>query len=70
MQWTPQDGIEFQLTYGGWIEILRASGFEIERLIELQATASAVRHEYYSDHDPEWSQSWPAEEIWVTRKRA
>ena len=70
VQWTPEDGIEFQLTYGGWIEILRGSGFEIERLIELQAGAGAARHEYYSDHDPEWSQSWPAEEIWVARKRS
>jgi SAM-dependent methyltransferase len=70
VQWTPEDGIEFQLTYGGWIEVLRTSGFEIERLIELQSAEGGVRHEYYSDHDPEWSRSWPAEEIWIARKRA
>ena len=35
-EWTPDDGIEFQLTYGGWIDVLRGAGFEIERLVELQ----------------------------------
>jgi SAM-dependent methyltransferase len=67
-QWTPDDGIEFQLTYGGWIDVLRGAGFEIERLVELQAPANAERHEYYSDWDPEWSRNWPTEEIWVARK--
>jgi SAM-dependent methyltransferase len=67
-QWTPEDGIEFQLTYGGWIDVLRGAGFEIERLVELQAPAAATRHEYYADWDPEWSRSWPSEEIWVARK--
>lgn len=69
-QWTPEDGIEFQLTYGGWIDVLRGSGLEIERLIELQAPADATRHEYYSDWDPEWSKRWPGEEIWAARKPA
>jgi SAM-dependent methyltransferase len=67
-QWTPEDGIEFQLTYGGWIDVLRGAGFEIERLVELQAPADAARHEYYADWDPEWSRNWPSEEIWVARK--
>ena len=67
-QWTPEDGIEFQLTYGGWIDVLRGAGFEIERLVELQAPAERRRHEYYADWDPEWSRQWPSEEIWVARK--
>jgi len=68
VEWTPESGVEFQLTYGDWIDVLRRSGFEIERLIELQAPEGAGRHEYYSDHDPEWSRNWPAEEIWVAHK--
>jgi hypothetical protein len=48
--------------------VLRGAGFEIERLIELQTPEGAPRHEYYADHDPEWSRSWPAEQIWVARK--
>jgi SAM-dependent methyltransferase len=69
-QWTPEDGIEFQLTYGGWIDVLRSAGFGIERLVELQTPEGAARHEYYSDWDPQWGRSWPGEEIWVARKLA
>ncbi|CAN5659349.1 class I SAM-dependent methyltransferase [soil metagenome] len=69
-QWTPEDGIEFQITHGGWIAVLRREGFEIEGLLELQAPADATRHEYYSDWDPEWSRNWPGEEIWAARKKA
>jgi SAM-dependent methyltransferase len=67
-EWTPDSGVEFQLTYGGWIDVLRDAGLEIERLVELQAPEGAERHEYYSDHDPEWGRNWPIEEIWVARK--
>jgi len=68
-QWTPEDGVEFQLTHGDWIEVLHDAGLEIERLIELRTPEGATRHEYYSDWDPEWGRSWPGEEIWVARKR-
>jgi SAM-dependent methyltransferase len=68
IQWTPEDGIEFQLTYGGWIDVLRGAGLEIERLVELQVPEGATRHEYYDDWDPEWGRNWPGEEIWVARK--
>jgi SAM-dependent methyltransferase len=67
-QWSPDDGIEFQLTHGEWIDVLRGAGLEVERLVELQAPAGATRHEYYSDWDPEWGRSWPGEEIWAARK--
>ena len=70
IEWTPEDGVEFQLTYGAWIDVLRGAGFEIERLIELQTPEGASRHPHYSDHDPEWSRKWPAEEIWAARKTA
>ena len=67
IEWTPDSGVEFQLTYGGWIELLRDTGFEIERLVELQTPEGAQRHAFYDDHDPAWSRRWPAEEIWVAR---
>ncbi len=68
IEWAPEDGVEFQLTHGDWIDVLRGAGFEIERLTELQTTEGATRHPHYSDHDPEWSRRWSAEEIWVARK--
>lgn len=70
IEWTPEDGVEFQLTHGDWIDVLRDSGFEIERLIELRTPEGATRHGYYSDWDPEWGRNWPGEEIWAARKTA
>jgi SAM-dependent methyltransferase len=70
LHWPGEESVEFQLTHGDEIRLLRDSGFEVERLVEVQAPADAKRHEYYSDLDPEWARQWPGEEIWVARKRA
>jgi len=67
--WDDGDGVEFQLTHGDWIAVLHGAGFEVERLVELQAPPDAKTHEYYSDVAPEWGRQWPSEEIWVARKR-
>jgi SAM-dependent methyltransferase len=64
----PEGGVEFHLAHGEWIDLLRGSGFEIERLVEIQAPADAVTHEYYAYVTAEWAQKWPCEEIWVARK--
>lgn len=69
LEWSPDSGIEFQLTHGGWIDVLRRHGFEIERLIEPCAPHGATAHPYYSDFDLEWARRWPVEEIWAARKR-
>ena len=66
----PEGGVEFHLAHGEWIDVLRASGFEIEKLVELQAPADAQTHEYYAYVTAEWARKWPAEEIWVARKRS
>jgi SAM-dependent methyltransferase len=67
--WDERSGVEYQLTHGEWIRVLRDAGFEIERLLELQAPEDAVTHEYYgADLPVEWARRWPAEEIWVARK--
>ena len=70
MQWPGETGIEYHLSHGDWITLLRASGFEIERLIELFAPEGAQQHEYYDYVTPEWASKWPAEEIWVARRHA
>lgn len=64
-----EGGVEFHLGHGEWIALLRASGFEIERLVELQAPPDAQTHPYYSYVSAEWGRNWPAEEIWVARKQ-
>jgi SAM-dependent methyltransferase len=63
------DGVDFNLTHGDWIALMRDSGFEIERLVELQAPADATTHPFYSDIPAEWGRKWPGEEIWVARKQ-
>jgi SAM-dependent methyltransferase len=68
LEW-PEGGVEFHLPHGEWIELLRANGFEIERLVELQAPPDAETHHYYSYVTADWAKRWPCEEIWVARKR-
>jgi SAM-dependent methyltransferase len=60
----------FALGYGDTIRLLRASGFELEQLIEVQAPPDAQTHPVYDYVTAEWAQRWPSEEIWVARRRA
>jgi SAM-dependent methyltransferase len=62
-------GVEFHLAHGDWIRLLRSNGFDVEDLVELQAPSQATDHPYYDFVGAEWARRWPAEEIWVTRKR-
>ena len=39
----PDGGVEFQLAHGEWIDVLRGNGFDVERLVEIQAPATARR---------------------------
>src|SRR6266536_2469120 len=68
--WGDSEGVEFHLPHGEWIDLLRANGFGIERLIEVQAPADAETHHYYSYVTAEWAKRWPCEEIWIARKQA
>jgi SAM-dependent methyltransferase len=69
--WRSDDGgIEFHLGHGDWVRVLRANGFELLDLIEIQAPADAVTHEFYDFVPAEWARQWPSEEIWVARKAA
>ena len=68
MQWPGDTGVEFHLSHGDWIDLLRMNGFEIERLIEVQAPPDASPHSYYDHVPPAWARKWPHEEIWVARR--
>ncbi len=66
LEW--EDGsVEFHLPHGEWIRLLRANGFDIEDLIEVQTPADAVTR--YPYVNAEWAHKWPAEEVWKARKR-
>ncbi len=66
--WPDDPSIEFHLGYGDWIRLLRASGFQVENLIELQPGEGARTG--YPFVTPAWARRWPSEEVWIARKRS
>jgi SAM-dependent methyltransferase len=66
-EWDDDPGVEFHLSHGEMIKVLRTSGFEIEDLIELRPPAQAEENRY-PFVDLEWANRWPAEEAWIVRK--
>jgi SAM-dependent methyltransferase len=69
LEWEGEIGVNFQLTHGGWVDVLRANRFMVERLVELQAPVDAAEHDFYTGFSADWCRKWPGEEIWVARKR-
>ena len=67
LEWNDEDSVEFHLPHGEMIRVLREAGFEIERLIELPDPAG--KGIAMPLIPPDWTSQWPAEEIWVARKR-
>ena len=69
VEWPDTHEVEFQLGHGEWIDLLRANGFEIERLVELFASPDSETHSYYKYVTGDWARKWPAEELWLARLR-
>ena len=68
IEWPDNPGIEFHLSHGDWVRLLRRSGFEVEDLIEVRPSADATTR--YPFVTVEWALRWPCEEIWKARKRS
>lgn len=68
-EWDDDDppAIEFHLSHGNWIRLLRASGFEILDLIELRPPEGAATR--YPWITADWARQWPSEEVWRVRKQ-
>jgi hypothetical protein len=68
MVWDEEDGsVDYQLTYGGWIQLFRANGLRIEDLIELRPPENAAStFEGYASTS--WARDFPGEHIWKVRK--
>jgi SAM-dependent methyltransferase len=65
-EWPDDPGVEFHLSHGDWIRLLRSSGFEVTDLIEIRPPeGSRTRSPYVT---LEWSRRWPCEEVWKARK--
>lgn len=70
IDWPDTGEVEFHLPHGELIALLRSAAFEVERLVELYAPDGAETHHFYDYMPAEWARRWPAEEIWVARKRS
>jgi ubiquinone/menaquinone biosynthesis C-methylase UbiE len=66
--WPFEDGVEFHIGHGEWIDLLHDAGFEVERLVELYAPDGAETHEYYDTATADWARKWPPEDLWAARK--
>jgi len=66
-EWPDDPGIEFHLSHGEHIQLLRACGFEVENLVEIRPPTDATETRY-PFIDLAWAQQWPAEEAWIVRK--
>lgn len=69
IEWPDTKEVEFQVPHGELIDLLRANGFEVDRLVELFAPEDAKTHDYYGHVTAEWARNWPDAEIWVASKR-
>jgi len=69
IRWPGEQGLEYHLPHGRWLALLRDTGFDVEALHELRPHDEAESPTYYDYVTVEWARRWPAEEIWVARKR-
>ena len=54
-EWPADPGVEFHLSPGDWIRLLRANDFEVEDLIEVYPPDGATRYPFVA-----WAQAGPA----------
>jgi SAM-dependent methyltransferase len=65
-EWPDDPGVEFHLSHGDWIRLLRSSGFEVTDLVEIRPPeGSTMRYPFVT---LEWARRWPCEEVWKARK--
>ena len=67
LEWPTDPGVEFHLSHGDWLRLLRGAGLELEDLIEIWPSAGATTS--YDFVTFEWARKWPSEEVWKARKR-
>lgn len=68
VEWPGDPAVEFHLSHGDWLRLLRRSGFDIDDLVEVRPTADATTR--YPFVTLEWARQWPCEEVWKARRRA
>lgn len=65
-EWPDDDSVEFHLSHGDMIRLLRGCGLEVEELLELRPPPGATASHPLATL--EWARKWPCEEVWKARK--
>jgi len=65
-EWPPDPAVEFHISHGDMVRLLRGCGFEVEDLIEIYPPEDASTRYPFVTLD--WSRKWPCEEVWKARK--
>jgi SAM-dependent methyltransferase len=68
VSWPDDPTVEFHLSPGDWIRVLRRNGFEILDLVELYAPEDETRNPL--SIPPSWARRWPVEQMWRARRAA
>jgi hypothetical protein len=66
-EWPGEESVEFHLSHGDQLRLLRSTGFEVEDLIEVRPAEGATTT--YDWMPLDWARRWPCEEIWKARRR-
>jgi len=65
-EWPDAESVEFHLSHGDMIRLLRRCGLEVEDLLELRPEPGAAASHPLATL--EWAGRWPCEEVWKARK--
>jgi hypothetical protein len=65
-EWPDEVSVEFHLSHGDQMRLLRDCGFGVEDLIEVRPPQDATTR--YDWMPLDWARRWPCEEIWKARK--
>lgn len=68
MDWGDDESVEFHMGFGDSLRLLKANGFEVQDMYEVQAPEAVSENRFDGYMSVEWAQSWPSEEIWSAIK--
>lgn len=66
MEFAGDSSVEFHLSHGDWIRLLRRSGFDVVDQIDVRPPEGASTRYPFVTLD--WARQWPCEEIWKARR--
>lgn len=67
-EWPDAESVEFHISHGDTVRLLRRSGFGVEDLVEVRPGEDA--NSPYDFVTLSWARRWPSEEVWKARRGA